>query len=248
MVSPGRPTIKVPWMVARSRQGFQPGGEPRVAAGRGQHVHPRGGQGPRGSLHRAQTPSAAHEQDAACVRRYPQRRPCGGPRRRVSERGPHRGRDHGHPGPGRVAVHARDPGGGGHQEQVDALADPRRVGQGVGAEDDRARPRPEARRARRPGGGRLAETTSDTTSWPRPREPERITARFGTGPHLPVSVTGSSPQAFASLAPGRWPYPGPVPGKRPRAAQARFARCLAGNLTRVPHPTGTRPCPAGTAA
>jgi hypothetical protein len=32
-------------------------------------------------------------------------------------------------------------------------------------------------RAGQPRLARLAETTSDTTSWPRPREPERITAR-----------------------------------------------------------------------
>ena len=242
----------------------QPGREPGVTAGHGQHVHPGRGQGAGGPFHRAQPPSAAHEQDAPGVRRYPQRRPGCGPRPRVGEGGPHRRRHHGDPGPGQVAAHSGRPGRRGHQEQVDARRGPRSRGAGRRGRGPRVRgrgrhpaspaaagtpaantlmimsagsscscalegghqprrggtvhgrgqaaARPEVgevqpvedpgpghqptedpvsgparvraqqgHAVQRPGcqprPARLAETTSDTTSWPRPREPERITAR-----------------------------------------------------------------------
>ena len=124
------------------RQGLEPGREAAVTAGHRQHVHAGRGQGARGPLHRPQPPSAAHEQDAPGVRRYPERRPGLRARPQVGEGGPYRRRDHADPGPGQVAAHPGRPGRRGHQEQVDAGADPRGVRQGVGAEHDGTRPRP----------------------------------------------------------------------------------------------------------
>ena len=76
-------------------------------------------------------------------------------------------------------------------------------------------------RLSQPRPARLPVSTSETMSWPEPREPERITARFGTASHLPVFERS---RRWPPLqAPGRWPYPEPS-GAKPHAPLGRAVR------------------------